>query len=100
MHGSARQLLGAIKQTKNRERLLLATRQCRLAFTAFSATLWTQLFKAISYRLAHLAVFAKIIIMQFTYINLSNGIFSSSSAVLEEILFFTSKMAQNIATRN
>jgi len=30
--GSARQLLGAIRQTKNRARLLLATYQCRLAF--------------------------------------------------------------------
>jgi len=33
VHGSARQLLGAIKQTKNRARLLLATPQCRLALT-------------------------------------------------------------------
>ena len=31
MHGSARLLLGAIKQTKNRARLLLARPQCRLA---------------------------------------------------------------------
>ena len=31
VHGSARQLLGAIKQTKNRARLLLATPQWRLA---------------------------------------------------------------------
>jgi len=32
VHGSAGQLLGAIKQTKNRARLLLATPQWRLAF--------------------------------------------------------------------
>jgi len=32
MHGSAWQLLGTIKQTKNRAWLLLATPQCRLAF--------------------------------------------------------------------
>ena len=32
MHGSAGEILGAIKQTKNRARLLLATPQCRLAF--------------------------------------------------------------------
>jgi len=32
VHGSARQLLGAIKETKNRARLLLATPQCILAF--------------------------------------------------------------------
>jgi len=32
VHGSARQLLVAIKQTKNRARLLLATPQCRLTF--------------------------------------------------------------------
>jgi len=32
VHGLARQLLGAMKQTKNRVRLLLATPQCRLAF--------------------------------------------------------------------
>ena len=30
---TARQLLGAIRQTKNRARLLLATPRCRLAFT-------------------------------------------------------------------
>jgi len=33
VHGSARQLLGAMKQTKNHARLLLARPQCRLAFT-------------------------------------------------------------------
>ena len=32
VHGSARQLLDAIKRTENRARLLLATPQCRLAF--------------------------------------------------------------------
>jgi len=34
VHGSARKLLGAIKQTRNRARLLLATPQCRSAFRA------------------------------------------------------------------
>jgi len=34
VHASARQRLGAIKQTKNRARLLLATSQCRLALKA------------------------------------------------------------------
>jgi len=33
VHSSARQLLGAIKQTKNRVLLLLATSQCRLALS-------------------------------------------------------------------
>jgi len=37
VHGSAGQLLGVIKQTKNRARLLLATLQCRLALTHYLA---------------------------------------------------------------
>ena len=40
VHGSARQLLGARKQTKNRARLLLAASQCRLAFRRNKRSLW------------------------------------------------------------